>query len=47
MIDGHVENVVILYSKEKELQKLELLDELLGSVLKAGKTRLNFMTSIT
>jgi hypothetical protein len=32
MIDGHVENVVILYSKEKDKQKLKLLEELLESV---------------
>ncbi|KKN33039.1 hypothetical protein LCGC14_0807720 [marine sediment metagenome] len=40
MTDGHAENVVILYLREKEPQKGKLLGELLVNVLKVSKPKL-------
>jgi hypothetical protein len=39
MIDRHVENAVILYSKGKVHQKVKLLEELLENVQKAIKAK--------
>jgi len=40
MTDGHAENVVILYLREKDLQKGKLLEELLVNALKVSKPKL-------
>lgn len=40
MTDGHAENVVILYLREKEPQKGKLLEELLVNELKVSKPKL-------
>lgn len=43
MIDGHAASVGILYLKEKVLQKVRLLDELLENEQKVGKVKLGFI----
>jgi len=43
MTDGLAESVGILYLKEKVLQKVRLLDELLENEQKVGKVKLGFI----
>lgn len=43
MIDGHAASVDILYLKEKVLQKVRLLDELLENEEKVWKAKLGFI----
>jgi len=42
MIDGHAENVDMLYSKERDKQKLRLQEDLLENAQKR-KNRLDFV----